>query len=888
MKGLLLRVLPASMLFLAIIILGIMPYMQRASSGLAAFNSNALPTNSSTSTVSTTSTSSITSTTSTTTSSTSTTIPANTVYYSLAFNSVPSAGTISFNGIGYQNGNAIQVAPGNYPINAIAPANFIFSSWASTNSVNLTFANPYSANTNLVVSGNGMITAEFNGITMFSENGLPANTQWNVIYDSIIQNAAAPNSIAFSTSPGNYTFTIENAIASNSIYLPTPQNGFAVAGNSTTVYFTPQKTNSSTSTSTSTTSTTTSTTTLNSSAISIAPSVILHSISSTLKSQLNLELNMQINHLFNNSQVRKKAVYRSIEAMNISIAKHAGNQVGANVLHSLGINSTFPNEIYTANIIVAYPATPISKSNMQVGVIQYSEVNISFINSFTNEGLNIKTVTSALPKGIRIPILVNDSGAPLNSVSAVLNSEVSNSTTSITVANAIENVVPPPEKAYKYFIINSSISDANIVAANYTFSVNSSWVNARGISPEQVALFKYVNNKWVPLPTTMIASNASSYTYIARSDSFSLYVVSFSVNSTAGYASPESVTLPTGYRLYLCAAGANWTFSTSGTAFTWVQDEGAPPGAPVNDGENASIGHQSGNVCSAYTTGARYPGLAVAGIGINASYYKFYGNSSSNSSSASLAYTVTSANSLVVIMGAAGYYEFSAAPTLPTGCALNTMVNNTDNFESAFVAVCPSASSGTYTVTESLSSTGSSALGAYVFPPQNVIFNDNIPNGKISTAGLTLSSGSKLQILGANTITALPPGNFVFNNWQVSNTVNLTLSNAIANPTTLTVFGNGVVTAIFNGITKFIETGLPTGTKWNVTYDSILNSSTTNTIVFSTSPGNYLFTVANQVVSGTTYVPSPSSGYLVAGNTTSITFSPVTFVCTISLTPNAI
>ncbi|MEM3470420.1 MAG: hypothetical protein QXZ36_06725, partial [Thermoproteota archaeon] len=165
------------------------------------------------------------------------------------------------------------------------------------------------------------------------------------------------------------------------------------------------------------------------------------------------------------------------------------------------------------------------------------------------------------------------------------------------------------------------------------------------------------------------------------------------------------------------------------------------------------------------------------------------------------------------------------------------------------------------------------ALAAYVFPPQNVIFDDNIPNGKISTAGLTLSSGSKLQILGANTITALPPGNFVFNNWQISNTVNLTLSNAIANPTTLTVFGSGVVTAIFNGITKFTETGLPTSTKWNVTYDGILNSSTTNTITFSTVPGNYPFSVANQIVSNTIYFPAPSGGSLSAGNATSVTFA---------------
>ncbi|MEM3791327.1 MAG: hypothetical protein QXL16_01185, partial [Candidatus Micrarchaeaceae archaeon] len=230
--------------------------------------------------------------------------------------------------------------------------------------------------------------------------------------------------------------------------------------------------------------------------------------------------------------------------------------------------------------------------------------------------------------------------------------------------------------------------------------------------------------------------------------------------------------------------------------------------------------------------------------------------------------------------------NFSAAPTLPTGCALKTMVNNTDTYESAFVAVCPSASSGTYTVTESLSNTGSSALGAYVFPPQNVIFDDNIPNGKISTAGLTLSSGSKLQILGTNTITALPPANFVFSNWQISNTINLTLSSTVANPATLTVFGSGTVTANYNGISKFVETGLPSATTWNVIYDGILNSSTTNTITFSTPPGNYLFTVANQVVSGTTYIPSPSSGYLVAGNTTTIKFTPLT--CTISLSSNTI
>jgi len=87
-------------------------------------------------------------------------------------------------------------------------------------------------------------------------------------------------------------------------------------------------------------------------------------------------------------------------------------------------------------------------------------------------------------------------------------------------------------------------------------------------------------------------------------------------------------------------------------------------------------------------------------------------------------------------------------------------------------------------------------------------------------------------------------------------------------------------------ITKFIETGLPSGAKWNVTYDSILNSSTTNTIIFSTTPGNYLFNVPAQTVNSVTYESSPSSGYLVAGNTTTIAFKP--FSVSISTPSNTV
>ncbi|MGC8538218.1 MAG: hypothetical protein ACP5MZ_04565, partial [Candidatus Micrarchaeia archaeon] len=130
------------------------------------------------------------------------------------------------------------------------------------------------------------------------------------------------------------------------------------------------------------------------------------------------------------------------------------------------------------------------------------------------------------------------------------------------------------------------------------------------------------------------------------------------------------------------------------------------------------------------------------------------------------------------------------------------------------------------------------------------------------------------------------PGNYLF---TVANQIVSGVTYAPTPSSGYLVTGNST-TINFKSTTtltsNFIETGLPSPFTWNVIYDNILNSSTTNTIEFFTAPGNYLFTVANQVVSGNTYVPSPSSGYLVAGNTTTITFTTV--VCTISLSASTI
>jgi hypothetical protein len=70
----------------------------------------------------------------------------------------------------------------------------------------------------------------------------------------------------------------------------------------------------------------------------------------------------------------------------------------------------------------------------------------------------------------------------------------------------------------------------------------------------------------------------------------------------------------------------------------------------------------------------------------------------------------------------------------------------------------------------------------------------------------------------------------------------------------------------------FTESGLPSGTSWSVTYNGVLNSSTTATVGFTVASGNYTYsvgTVAN-------YSASPSTGYLVvngAAASQTITFT---------------
>ena len=138
-----------------------------------------------------------------------------------------------------------------------------------------------------------------------------------------------------------------------------------------------------------------------------------------------------------------------------------------------------------------------------------------------------------------------------------------------------------------------------------------------------------------------------------------------------------SVSVTTGYPIYLCAAGGG-----SGASYT-VDDS--------NGGYNP-VGHTSSNVCS--DTGA----TTIAGIGVSSSAYTIANCTVSTTNK----FTVSTSGSFVAILIANGYLGGSVS--LPSGCSV--LAEPTYGYSQAYVIGCNSMAAGTYAVTLNIATGG--------------------------------------------------------------------------------------------------------------------------------------------------------------------------------------
>ncbi|MEM3841598.1 MAG: PGF-pre-PGF domain-containing protein, partial [Candidatus Micrarchaeaceae archaeon] len=647
-----------------------------------------------------------------------------------------------------------------------------------------------------VKAGDGYIIY-FNASISFYQSGLPKNSTWVVSYGGVTKISGAASPINFSTQCVycNTTYLVDLRSYGGIIYKPSVLSGLLSSNKvyvNFSIYTNQSSAASTNSTSTSSTVPTTSTTATTSAAstTSVSTTESTSSTSSTISQQIISNYTSIRGVLIPTSLSNSKtSLLSSFEA---SLQSQKGSPSG----YSVALNYTLVKR----------------GANITEYIIGYSSPNKTSITQFATRVslINKQNFTYAdaalLEAGVFNPFVVNDNASAFSSLYVAVTSNFTNASLNITRSlHSFSSTKPLNLPTYEYIHLSSSISDQNIRMAKYEFWVNDTWINSLSISPSQVALYKYINGSWVQLPTAIIASSQSAYEYAAISDSFSNYVISYSTGAVAGDSNPETLVLPSGYSLYLCGAAGNYTLATRGTVTTWTASVTATsPSSPPID---ASIGYQTSDTCSAYTTGATKPGIALAGIGVPVKHYSVYTAAGNSTSSDSLSYTVALSGAFTVIIAVGGYYRLTSV-SVPAGCAKQQYINNTDGYESAYVAVCTNQSAGSYSVSTTSASSGASAIAAYVFNPYKVTFDDVPTSGNVTTNGVTYPNGATANLIGTGAITANPPPNFKFSHWVSSNS-NITLQNPDLQSTGITVLGNGTVTAYYNGTTTFKESGLP-------------------------------------------------------------------------------
>lgn len=95
----------------------------------------------------------------------------------------------------------------------------------------------------------------------------------------------------------------------------------------------------------------------------------------------------------------------------------------------------------------------------------------------------------------------------------------------VSIETAKNPSVPSLEDSYEIYEINTSLKDSEIEEAVLHFSVNSSFVE----SYDEIVLSRYTS-EWRDLPTEVVKSENSKWTYKASSSGFSYYAVRGKVN----------------------------------------------------------------------------------------------------------------------------------------------------------------------------------------------------------------------------------------------------------------------------------------------------------------------------------------------------------------------
>ncbi len=160
-----------------------------------------------------------------------------------------------------------------------------------------------------------------------------------------------------------------------------------------------------------------------------------------------------------------------------------------------------------------------------------------------NEAASTSKKWDTISAGTSAVMTVNKDDIAVTGV--VLDVKNTLTTPEIKVASLLSNPISAPaaSKVYQYLqFTKTNVADEDTSKITINFRVPKSWLTDNGVGEDDVALYRYSDNKWNVLATTKTQSDAGTVSYQATTPGFS----TFAVGVKEGAAAPPAPTAPTG------------------------------------------------------------------------------------------------------------------------------------------------------------------------------------------------------------------------------------------------------------------------------------------------------------------------------------------------------
>ena len=695
----------------------------------------------------------------------------------------------------------------------------------------------------LILSSLHVISISSSPYTVFTETGLPANTNWSVTYDGITK-FSTTNSISFSTGSGSYSYNVSSpssTVTCGLVYLPSESSGKTSAGSKLSISFGELNAGCKT--------------TFNEAGLpagatwSIDLNGTKNSSSTdtiTFKPKLG-SYKYNISIIFNSSS--KCDVYEP-SPQNGTIT--AGKE----------LTITYTNTTICNNTLTTFNETGLPKG-MNWSVTFNKAINFSNSSSlkfFTKPGKYFYVASSIdIPYPKCIGYIPKPSNGTITAGKPILINYTEISTCNSTLTTFNETGLPKGMKwsvTYDGVVNFSNTSHINIstLKGNYSFIISSPYNETAGCKTIYTANPKtgmleagtslnvsYNSTLYCPENFTEIGlptgSNwAVKYDGIIN-DSYSTLIRFLVPVGSHSYSVPNTLVLLSGCSLTYSPSPGSGTAKTNSTvpiSFS-LYSEVCPTKfteSSLPSNTNWSVTYDNQLKSSDFSTISFYE--------LNGSYSFSVGSAHSSTSVCNITYNpspgsgTAKTNSTVSIS-----FSISSETCITTFTETGLPVNTTWKM----------AYNGLNKSTNSTAISYSDLNGSYAFSVKSVLIVGSLCN---------------------TTYTPSPKNGTAVTGSSVSIT-----------------YGHSTTCKEFT--TTFNETGLPKGTNWSVTYNNVTNYSTTQYITFLDLSGNYSYNIStsSSTVPGctpATYSPSPQNGIVKASSNVSVSYTSPGVVCTTKFT----